>query len=310
MIRPELTLPSLNALLAFEAAARHGSFTRAAAELCVTQTAVSHQVKALEEELGVTLFKRTPQRVALTPAGRAWASELSLIFGRLRAVNLTLRRSIATERPHVSVSIVPSFGARWLVPRLGRFFQEHPDVDVRLSANERLVDFALEPVDIGIRYGSGRYPGLTVSKLAEDSLVVVAAPTLLAKARLATPRDLERHSLLHDDHPNAWEQWFLARKMRVPQQAPMNEFTDSAMLVEAVILGQGVGLSRWSLVADEIRAGRVQLAFPRIPPMPTGLAYYLVSPRENLRRREVAAFREWVLREAKALVLVRQSRSP
>jgi LysR family transcriptional regulator, glycine cleavage system transcriptional activator len=294
-------LPSLNALLVFETAARHGGFTKAAKELCVTQTAVSHQVKALEEELGVTLFRRSPQRVELTAAGRAWANELSLVFGRLRAINESLRRSGASERAHVSVSIIPSFGARWLVPRLGRFFHEHPEVDVRLSANERLVDFALEPVDIGIRYGAGRYPGLRVSKLADDAMVVVAAPALLGKKRLGTPRDLKGHVLLHDDHPGAWEQWFAARKMRVPTQTPMNEFSDSSMLVEAAAQGQGIALSRWSLVADEIRLGRIERVFPRIAPMPTGLAYYLVSPRENLRRPEVAAFRDWVLREARAL---------
>src|SRR5262245_60704325 len=138
MMRPsrEPPLPSLNALLAFETAARHSSFTKAAQELCVTQTAVSHQIKALEKELGTTLFKRTPQRISLTADGRAWARELTLVFSRLRDLNASLRRASAKERPHVSVSVIPSLGSRWLVPRLGRFFQAYPEVDVRLSANE------------------------------------------------------------------------------------------------------------------------------------------------------------------------------
>src|SRR5262245_9328484 len=145
-------LPSLNALLAFEAAARHGSFTRAAAELGVTQTAISHQVRALEHDLGVALFRRSPQRIHLTPEGQAWATELSVVFARLREANRRLRAPRGSARDVVSVSIIPSFGARWLVPRLGRFLHEHRDVEVRISASERLVDFSVEAVDLGIRY--------------------------------------------------------------------------------------------------------------------------------------------------------------
>ena len=134
-------LPSLNALLAFEVAARHNSFTRAAAELGVTQTAISHQVRALENELGTSLFRRSPQRLALTAEGQAWASELSVVFARLRDANQRLRGPRGSAREVVSVSIIPSFGSRWLVPRLGRFLLQQRDVEVRISASERLVDF-------------------------------------------------------------------------------------------------------------------------------------------------------------------------
>src|SRR5687768_1937845 len=153
-------LPSLNALQAFEAAARHQSFTRAAGELGVTQTAVSHQVRALEIELGVPLFRRSHQRVSLTPEGRAWAAELGAVFDRLREANHKLRQPASSSRPGVTVSIIPSFGSRWLVPRLGRFLLQHQEIDVRISATERLVDFSVEPVDIGIRYGLGGYTGV------------------------------------------------------------------------------------------------------------------------------------------------------
>ncbi|HEU5075008.1 MAG TPA: transcriptional regulator GcvA [Polyangiaceae bacterium] len=295
-------LPSLNALLAFETAARLMSFTRAASELGVTQTAVSHQIRTLENDLGTTLFRRSPQRVALTEDGQRWSTELTPIFKRLYSVNAELRRPELRERPHVAVSLVPSLGSRWLVPKLGRFIARHPDVDVRISANERLVDFAVEPIDIGIRYGSGRYPGLVVKKLADAAFVVVAAPALLARQPVMGLQDLKHAALLHDDHPDAWAGWFRARRARLPNTVRMHQYTDSAMLVEAVLREQGIGLARWSLVVDELMQGRLKLVFPKIAPLPTGLAYYLVTPRENLRRPPVAAFSNWLLSEASGLV--------
>lgn len=298
---PKLALPSLNALLAFEAAARQQSFTRAAAELGVTQTAISHQVRALENELGVTLFRRSPQRIALTAAGEAWAAELAIVFGRLREANQRLRRPLDSVRPAVSVSIIPSFASRWLVPRLGGFLLKHPEVDVRISASERLVDFALESVDIGIRYGAGSYPGLVTTELAADALLVVAAPAVHAKRARWKVRDLASETLLHDDFPDAWRRWFRAAGAALPDNVPQTEFTDSAMLVEAAVRAQGVALARWSLVADELGSGRLRAVFPKIAPLPTGLAYYLVSPRENLRRPAVSAFRTWVIEEVRQL---------
>ena len=294
-------LPSLNALLAFETAARHQSFTRAARELGVTQTAVSHQVRALENELGTPLFRRTPQRVDLTAEGQAWAAELLVVFARLREVSNRLRQTRAVTRPLVSVSIIPSFGSRWLVPRLGRFLDQHSEVDVRISATERLVDFALEPVDIGIRYGLGGYAGLRSTKLADDSLVVVASPAIASKRSRWRPKDLGSEMLIQDDFPDAWTRWFEARRLALPSGARQSQLTDSSMLVEAAVRGQGVALARWSLAVDELRLGRLTLLFPQVPPMETGLAYYLVSPRETLRRVAVAAFRDWVIAEAAGL---------
>jgi LysR family transcriptional regulator, glycine cleavage system transcriptional activator len=294
-------LPSLNALLAFETTARHLSFTRAARELGVTQTAVSHQVRALEDELGIALFRRSPQRITLTREGQAWASELSVVFTRLRDANRNLRHPQQPQRPAVSVSIIPSFASRWLVPRLGQFLVAHPEIDVRISATERLVDFALEPVDIGIRYGTGGYSGLVTSKLADDAFVVVASPSALAKRNKWTPQDLANETLLHDDYPEAWSRWFQVNGVRATNKTRKNQLTDSAMLVEAAIRSQGIALARWSLAADELRLGRLRLLFPNIAPLPTGLSYYLVSPRENLRRKSVAAFRDWVLAEAEQL---------
>jgi LysR family glycine cleavage system transcriptional activator len=302
-LAPPEPLPSLNALLAFESAARHGSFTRAARELGVTQTAISHQVRALEENLGLPLFTRSPRGLSLTAHGEQWAAELHVVFTRLRAANARLRRPRENTRPTVSVSIIPSFGARWLVPRLGRFLVSHPEVDVRISATERLVDLVAEGIDIGIRYGFGGYAGLSTSKLAEDALVAVAAPHLAAKRSAWRSADLSQETLLHDDYPDAWDKWFRARGSPMPRRARQSQLTDSSMLVEAVVRGQGVGLARWSLAADELELGRLVLLFPRAAPLSTGLAYYLVSAREGSRTPAVSDFRRWVLAEAKSLYL-------
>jgi LysR family glycine cleavage system transcriptional activator len=294
-------LPSLHGLRVFEATARHMSFTEAARELCISQTAVSHQIKALESELGVRLFFRSPRRIELTDSGKAWALALGEVFSRLHAINRRLREPARAARPEVAVSIVPSFGARWLVPRLGRFLGQHPEVEVRISPSERLVDFAREGIDLGIRYGHGRYPGLVTEKLADDRWLVVCAPALLAERPLRSIADLERHVLLQDDAPDAWSSWLSANGVSTKLRARRSELTDSSMLVEAVVRGQGVGLARWALCADELAAGRLSLAFPEAATVLTGLAYYLVAPRANLRSPAVAAFQRWVLEEAEAL---------
>jgi LysR family glycine cleavage system transcriptional activator len=298
--RPD-PLPSLNALLVFEVAARHSSFTRAARELGVTQTAVSHQIRALELSLDAELFRRTPRGITLTVEGERWAAELTVVFTRLREANARLRRPRDATRPAVSVTIIPSFGTRWLVPRLGRFLAGHPEVDVRISATERLVDLTAEPIDVGIRYGTGSYPGLVTSKLADDAMVVVAAPSLASKHPTWRLADLDRETLLSDDHPDAWQEWFRARSRGLPARPRRSELTDSSMLVEAAVRGQGIGLARWSLAADELELGRLVLLFPKLPALATGRAYYLVSSRVSLRRPPVSAFRDWVLAEAQSL---------
>jgi LysR family glycine cleavage system transcriptional activator len=292
-------LPSLTALRAFEAAARHLSFTRAAQELCVTQTAVSHQIKQLEAHLGVTLFRREPRRLTLTHEGEAWAREMRDVFARLFDAHRRLRARAV--RPVLAVSVIPSFAARWLVPRRGRFVAQHPDIDIHVSPDERLVDFAVQPVDVGVRYGHGRYPGLVVDKLADDAFVVVCAPSLRARKRLVSPDDLRRHVLLRDDEPQAWERWLSRNGVRGVDSSRGAVLTDSSMLVAAAVEGQGVALARRSLAMDDIASGRLVLAFPRVRPMPTGRAYYVATPRERLARACVAAFRDWLLGEAATL---------
>lgn len=296
-----LSLPSLHGLHVFEAAARHLSFTEASRELAISQTAVSHQIRALETELSVALFRRLPKRVELTAEGKAWALELGEIFSRLHALNRRLRQPPRPRTREVAVSTLPSFGSRWLVPRLGKFLDRHPDTEVRISSSERLLDLAAENIDVGIRYGFGRYPGLVTEKLADDAWVVVCAPSLLAQKALRSPRDLAQHVLLQDDSPGAWARWFTESGVRATSGVRRNELTDSSMLIEAAVRGQGVGLARWSLALDELGAGRLVLPFPKLHAVPTGLGYYLAAPRESLRRAAVAAFRDWVRKEAETL---------
>ena len=294
-----LPLPSLHALHVFEVAARLGSFTKAGAELRVTQTAVSHQIKLLEGQLDVLLFRRTGRGLELTREGQAWLTELSVIFTRLREANRRLRRRAEGERPVVSLTTLPSFGARWLVPRLGGFIAKHPELDLRISASEAVVDFTREPIDVGIRFGPGPYPGLFAEKLLDDYFVAVAAPAIAARLKKAA--DLLRQTLLFDDHEDAWSRCF--KKLGLSARAPTryHQHSDSSLLVEAAVRGQGVALARWSLIQDELSAGRLLRVFPHAAPLPVGHAYSLVGLRETFRRPEIAAFRDWLRLEIREL---------
>jgi LysR family transcriptional regulator, glycine cleavage system transcriptional activator len=290
-------LPSLHALHVFEVAARLGSFTKAGVELNVTQTAVSHQIKQLEGELEVLLFLRTGRGLELTRDGQAWLTELSSIFNRLRDANRKLRQGPRSERPVVSLTTLPSFGARWLVPRLGGFLAKHPELDLRISASETTVDFSRQPIDLGIRFGKGPYPGLLSERLLEDQFVAVAAPS--RAARLKKPADLLQQTLLVDDHEDAWPRFFAELRLNRSSRARYHQLTDSGLLVEAAVRGQGVALARWSLIQDELAAGRLLRLFPAIAPLPVGHAYWLVGLRETFRRAEIAAFRAWLRLEVR-----------
>jgi LysR family transcriptional regulator, glycine cleavage system transcriptional activator len=290
-------LPPLNALRAFEAAARHLSFTRAADELHVTQTAISHQIKALEERLAVRLFRRLPRGLLLTEEAQRYLPPVRDAFDQIAAATEQLGAGGSSGR--LTVSVLPSFAAKWLVPRLGRFRATHPDLDLRISASSQLVDFARDDVDIAIRMGRGRYPGLRVDRLFGESMLPVCAPKLLTGARpLRRPGDLREHVLLHDDDHTGWQLWLeLAGVEGVdPTRGPI--FTDSAMVVQAAAEGQGVALARRVLAAGDLAAGR--LVQPFEVSLPHDLAYYLVSPEATAERPRIRAFRAWLLAEAEA----------
>lgn len=290
-------LPPLNALRAFEAAARHQSFTRAAAELHVTQGAVSHQVKGLEAELGIKLFHRHHQHLSLTDSGQACLPFVRDAFDRLAAGFEQLRARDQTGALTVSVS--PNFAAKWLVHRLGRFTTQHPDIDLRISAAIRHVDFAREDVDLVVRHGDGNWPGLHVVPLAYEELFPVCSPILLDGAHpLRRPEDLGHHTLLHLGHRQDWAKWLQAAGVLSVDLGQGPVFDQASLVIDAAVGGQGVALARTTLVATDLLAGRLLRPFELALPVP--YAYYIVCPKATAARPKIALFRAWLLEEAAA----------
>ncbi len=295
-------LPPLNALRAFEVAARHLSFTKAAAELHVTPAAVSHQVKALEEWLAIPLFRRLNREVVLTEAGQTYYPGLREGFDRLAGA--TARVTVRDETGELRVSCAPSFAAKWLVPRLHRLRAAHAEIDVLLSTSDHLVDFSLERMDVGLRFGAGRYPDLEVIRLMATDVFPVCAPALADREPpLRQPADLARHTLLHDDFDMpltestiTWEMWLRAAGVDGVDASRGPSFTESSMVLLAAIDGQGVALSRGTLAAGDLAAGRLVKPFDLA--LPSSWAYFLVYPPAYRDRPKIAAFRAWLLAEA------------
>jgi LysR family transcriptional regulator, glycine cleavage system transcriptional activator len=294
-------LPSLNGLLAFEAAARHVSFTRAGQELHVTPSAVSHQVRALEAELGLRLFVRRPRALGLTPAGVRAAAVAGQAFA---ALERGLRRLPSRAPRTLTVSVLPSFAAGWLVSRLHRFHARHPGVDLRLHATQELADLQAGEADLAIRYGRGPYPGLHSERLLGEEAFPVCAPGLAR--RLRRPGDLKGLPLLHDEARGAhggWPAWLEAAGVRGVASSRGARFSDARLLLQAAAAGQGVALSRSLPAHDELLAGR--LVRPFAPALRCRYHYALVTTPEASTRPLVRAFRAFLRREARAYPLER-----
>ncbi|MGF1595220.1 MAG: transcriptional regulator GcvA [Kiloniellaceae bacterium] len=293
-------LPPLNALRAFEAAARHLSFTKAAEELHVTQAAISHQVKSLEQHLGLALFRRLNRRLVLTEPGQLYLPVLREAFDAIATGTGRLGQDGDDGPLHVSV--LPSFAAKWLLPRMSRFRDRHPDIDVMVSANNKLIDFADGTFEMAIRYGEGRYPGLRTDPLLGDEVFPVCSPKLLGGPNpLRAPADLKHHTLLHDeisrqDESPDWRSWLQAAGVTDVDWRRGPGFSDSSMVIEAAAAGQGVALGHRWLAAADLESGRVVMPFG--PVIPSKFAYYLVSPAALAERRRVRLFRAWLLDEA------------
>lgn len=288
-------LPPLPALRAFEAAARHGSFKHAAAELAVTATAISHQVRALEEYLGMPLFERRVRQVVLTDAGAALYPVLRDGFDAFAAALQHL--APAPARRSVTISATGAFMGRWLAPRVARFRARHPDIDLDLRATDVAVDLRHDGVDVAIRYGRGPYPGLVAEPLFGDRFAPVASPALgtLAPSDLATLPLIEfTWRRPHPDNPT-WQAWCVAAGL--PWQAPRAQlrFSDEDHAIQAALAGQGVALLSLALVADDLMAGRLRQPFgPTVP----GHTYHLVRSAAQTSRPEVEAVLAWLRVEA------------
>jgi LysR family glycine cleavage system transcriptional activator len=290
MTLPEGRLPPLGALRAFEAAARHLSFTRAAAELHVTQAAISHQIRLLEEAVGLRLFVRLNRSLRLTDEGRALLPFVRDGFAQLRAGVDRLRA--AGRSGVLTLTAPPSFAASWLVPRLVRFQAAHPEVEVRLQTSMRLVDFAREGIDAGIRYGRGSWPGLLAQRLLSEDLFPVCAPGLLREGRL----DLTSVQLLHvETFPDDWRRWLAVAGIGGVDPERGSWFDAAALAHEAAANGLGVAMGRRHLVAAAIDAGR--LVAPFGVELPADVAYFFVCPPERAGLAKVVTFRDWLLAE-------------
>jgi len=285
-------LPPLNALKAFEAAARHLSFTRAADELYVTQAAVSHQVKGLEEFLGVQLFLRRNRSLLLTPEGQTYYLELKEIFDHI--VQATDRVKFASQRGSLTISLPPSFAILWFVPRLSRFREAYPDIDVRIRAVDEVDGSLTDDVDVAIYYGAGKWPGLRAYKLHNEYLIPVCSPLLLGGTKpLREPRDLLNHTLLHDETRNAWKDWFKLVGIDKDKGDNGPIFSHSNLALKAAVHGQGIALANNVLVKPEIDAGHLIQIFPEA--LPRQKSFYLVCRDSQSEVGKIATFRNWLL---------------
>lgn len=294
MRKPSLPL---NALRAFEAAARHLSFTRAAAELNVTPAAVSHQVKGLEDLLSVVLFHRLTRALRLTEAGQSALPQLTKGFEMLSEATDVLQAQKKSSDLKISVS--PSFGAMWLVPRLEKFRRQHPGIEVRIDGTDRLVDIRTGEADVAIRYGPGGYAGVQVDRLFGQLNTPVCSPVLLAREHpLGRPEDLRHQTLLHIDWKDAeasWRMWLRAAGLADIDATRGPRFTQESMAVQAALDGQGVALVGEALVADHLETGRLIRPFDPDLSTPLSFSYYLLSPKKGTRTQNVSAFRSWLL---------------
>jgi len=287
-------LPPLTAVRAFEAAARHQSFTKAAEELGMTQAAVSYQVKVLEDRLGKPLFLRLPKKVELSETGRRLAPAIATAFQGLHAAFAELRE---TDDAVLAVTAVHTFATNWLVPRLGAFQQQQPEISVRIDLSSRNVDFAREEFDIGIRGGRGKWPGLRADQLIPIAFTPLCSPDFLARyGPWQTPAEMLKAPRL-DAHDEWWRLWCQAAGIpHVPPVAPSNVSLDvQSLLGTAAIAGQGIAILMPAFFSGDIAAGRLVQPFPLMTTDDT--AYWLVYPEARKNVRKIRAFRDWILGE-------------
>jgi LysR family transcriptional regulator, glycine cleavage system transcriptional activator len=290
-----LSLPSLNGLRAFEAAARHLSFTRAADELNVTQTAISHQIRRLEEQLGLKLFVRRNRALALTREAESYLPAVRAAFEDLRRATQRLKRP--RRDGLLTVSTLASLAAKWLLPRVVAFQEAHPGLEVRVSASTHLVDFGREEIDMAVRYGRGDWPGLRAQWLMAEDIFPVCSPSLLKGPHpLQRPEDLAHHTLLHATLSREdWQLWLTAAGLptELAQRRGLT-FDQSFMCIQAAIEGLGIALGRSAFVEADIAAGRLVVPFDVVLPAEAG--FYIVAPEETADDPKIALFREWLIK--------------
>lgn len=288
-------LPPLTSLRAFEAAGRHLSFTKAAAELAVTQAAISHQVKALETHLGVALFTRLPRKLELTKEGSTLLPVVSACFNQISDSVAGLKQDTAGSV--ITVRLAPSFAAKWLSPRLEDFRRQHPDIDLALKHSNAPVDFAREDIDLAVTYGKGDWPGVAADPVLILDFFPVCCPAFMEGDHpLTRPDSLRYYALLHDADYRNWTDWLELAGLDDIDPKRGTVVDDTNVLIQAAIDGLGIALGSTSFVKDHLDAGR--LVKPFDPVLYSDFAYHVVCPKEHLERSEVRAFKEWLLTQA------------
>jgi LysR family glycine cleavage system transcriptional activator len=294
-MNPWHRLPPLRSFRVLEAAARHQNYTRAADELHLTHSAVSHQIHALEASLGVRLFERSGRQMRATETGRLLAQDVRAALDGLATAVERVRGADTANA--ITVSVLPSFAAAWLVARLGGFLERHPQIELRLESTTALADFRNDGVDVAIRYGHGNYDGLESVKLFDDEMFPTISPSLRRSARVRTPADLARVPLLRIRN-QPWAPWFAAAGIAQPEPRRGPVFNDSELALQAAIQGQGAVLARGSLAASKLRAGVLVAPFKQRIASPQ--TCYLVYPPQNAHKPSVLLFRDWLLGEISA----------
>lgn len=288
-------LPPLTSLRAFEAAGRNLSFTRAAEELTVTQAAISHQVKALEEHLETDLFVRLPRQLELTKAGKILLPVVSDAFDRIAKSVAKLESTVASNA--LTVRLAPSFAAKWLSPRLDNFRRQHTRIDLSLTLANEPVDFRRQAIDIAVTYGKGDWRGVVAERLLSIDFFPVCAPDFIRSEQpLESPNDLARYTLLHDTDHNSWSDWL---QLAGATEVPANRGTvvdDTNVLIQAAMDGLGIALGSTLFVADHLAAGRLIRPFDTT--LQSDYAYYVVTTKQHLKRPEVADFKGWLLAQS------------
>lgn len=290
------SLPATGALQAFESAAFHGSITQAARELARTQSAVSRQIQGLEQHLGVQLFERRRQRIRLTDAGARYLEHVRAAFDRLEAGELELRAAHGGGGV-LRLGILPTYGTRWLIPRLSSFAAEHPTVQIHFTTRITVFDFASEDLDAAIHYGEGHWPGAAVEPLMDEEVLVVCSEAYRDERELRAPEDLRRATLLQvTSRPHAFDDWLRAKNVSNVDGRRGPRFEHHQMVLEAAIAGLGVAVLPTFAVEDQLRRGAVVEAFESTR-VRTGKGYWLAYPERRATLPALRAFRAWLLRE-------------
>lgn len=291
-------LPSLNALRVFVAVARSGGVSRAAEELNLTHSAVSHQIRSLQSELGITLFEKSGRGLMLTEQARAYVQRIESAFKEIEEATL----DVTTHNRHrLRISTIPSFAARWLLPRLGDFIATCPDVDVEVQSSHRAADVKGGEVDIGIRFDTGPHPGLYSERLMRDWLFPVCSPEFAKKYALCDTSGIDGVPLMHSER-EPWSSWFPAAGIVADEPEHGILFNDSALMLQAAAAGQGLCLARQSIVYDDLQSGKLVRPFSTYVESP--FSYFFVCRREKLASPPIAAFRAWIVRQIKNIPLL------